>query len=89
MLKRELTSSPVLHIYNPTADTELHTDASTQGFGAILLQKQKSGVTAPIAYFSKTTNDAEKNYHSFELETLAIVKAIERFHVYLQGISFK
>jgi len=44
---------------------------------------------APIAYFSRATSDAEKNYHSYELETLAIVKAVERFHVYLQGINFK
>ncbi|XP_011699701.1 PREDICTED: uncharacterized protein K02A2.6-like, partial [Wasmannia auropunctata] len=75
LLKGELTSSPVLHIYNPLAETELHTDASRQGFGAILLQKQKTDWWAPIAYFSKATIDAEKNYHSFELETLAIVKA--------------
>lgn len=44
---------------------------------------------APIAYFSKATSSAERNYHSFELETLAIVKAVERFHVYLQGIVFR
>jgi len=89
LLKKELTSSPILCIYNSAAETELHTDASNQGFGAILLQRQKSGCMAPIAYFSKATSDVEKTYHSFELETLAIVKAIERFHVYLQGISFK
>jgi hypothetical protein len=89
LLKKELISPPVLNIYNPAAETELHTDASSLGFRAILLQRQKSGAMAPIAYFSKATSDAERNYHSFELETLAIVKAVERFHVYLQGISFK
>jgi len=66
----------------------LHTDASGHGFGAMLLQKQTDGHLKPIAYFSKATTDVERNYHSFELETLAIVKAIERFHVYLQGINF-
>jgi hypothetical protein len=89
LLKKELTSAPVLHIYNPSAETELHTDASLQGFGAILLQKQRNGLWAPIAYFSKATTDAEKKLHSYELETLAIVKAIERFHVYVHGISFR
>ncbi|XP_071571820.1 uncharacterized protein [Temnothorax nylanderi] len=83
-LKRELVSPSVLRIYNPRAETELHTDASSHGFGAILLQKQSEGYFGPIAYFSKSTTDCEKNYHSFELETLAIVKAVERFHVYLQ-----
>ena len=89
LLKGELTSFPVLRIYNPTAETELLTDASNQGYGAILLQKQKTGDMAPVAYFSKATSEPEKKYHSFELETLAIVKALERFHVYLQGITFR
>lgn len=82
-------SPPTLRVYNPSAETEFHTDASTLGFDAILIQKQSDGHYAPIAYFSKATTNCEKNYHSFELETLAIVKAVERFHVYLQGIKFK
>lgn len=88
-LKRELVTYPVLRLYKPGAETQLHTDASSLGFGAVLLQKQADGAFAPIAYYSKATNDAEKHYHSYELETLAIVKAIERFHVFLQGITFK
>lgn len=88
ILKRELTSYPALALYNPTAETELHTDASAQGLAAILLQKQKSGIWAPVAYYSQGTNAAEAKYHSFELEMLAIVKAVERFHMYLYGIDF-
>jgi len=88
ILKKELSSPPVLHIYNPKAEIELHTDASSLGFGAIFLQKLENGALAPIAYFSKSTNEAEKSYHSYELEILAIVKAVERFHVYLQSINF-
>lgn len=30
----------------------------------------------------------EAKYHSFELEMLAVVKAVERFHIYLYGIDF-
>jgi len=37
--------------------------------------KQNSGKWFPIAYFSQTTNKAEENYHSFELEMLAILLA--------------
>ena len=87
-LKEQLTSHPVLKLYNPGAETELHTDASAQGLAAILLQKQEQGNLAPIAYFSQLTNKAEANYHSFELEMLAMVRAIERFHIYLYGIKF-
>jgi len=88
LLKKELFSYPVLHLYNPTAPTELHTDASSHGLGAILFQKQSDNNWAPIAYFSQTTNKAEINYHSFELEMLAIVRAIERFHIYLYSVNF-
>lgn len=42
----------------------------------------------PIAYYSQSTNEAEKKYHSFELEMLAMVRAVERFHLYLYGINF-
>ena len=81
--------APILAIYNPNHETELHCDASTHGYGAVLLQKQNDSKFHPVAYFSKTTTAAESRYHSFELETLAIINALERFHVYLDGIPFK
>jgi len=67
----------------------LHCDASASGFGAILLQKQEGGQFRPISYFSHRTTPAESKYSSFELECLAAVYAIKRFHVYLLGIKFK
>lgn len=88
-LKERLASKPILAIYSPTAETELHCDASISGFGAILLQKQEDGLFKPIFYFSQRTTPAEAKYHSFELECLAVVNAIKRFHVYLGGIKFK
>jgi hypothetical protein len=54
----------------------LHTDASALGFSAVLLQKQENNAFASIAHFSQATTDVEKKYHSYDLETLAIVKAI-------------
>lgn len=53
------------------------------------MQKQEDSLFHPVAYFSKRTTDAETRYQSFELETLAIIYAIKRFRVYLEGISFK
>ena len=38
-LKQKLVEAPVLAIYNPKANTEVHCDASAQGFGAVLLQQ--------------------------------------------------
>ncbi|XP_076232912.1 uncharacterized protein LOC143178263 [Calliopsis andreniformis] len=88
-LKKQLSTKPILTIYSPKAETELHCDASVSGFSAILLQKQSDGNFRPISYFSQRTTPAESKYHSFELECLAVVYAVKRFHVYLGGIFLK
>jgi len=89
-LKNILCNQPVLHLYRANATTELHTDASIDGYGAILLQKSdKDGAFHPIYYSSGKTSPAERRYTSYELEVLAIVKALIKFRVYLLGISFK
>lgn len=82
-----LTKEPVLSIYDPDLEVELHTDASAIGYGAILLQK-KEGKMRAVAYFSKHTTDAESKYHSYELETLAVVNAVKHFRHYLHGRQF-
>lgn len=88
-LKEKLSTAPLLSIYNPKRTTELHCDASSHGFGAALMQKQDDAKFHPVAYFSQKATTAEAKYHSFELETLAIIYALRRFRVYLEGISFK
>lgn len=89
MLKVQLVTEPVLRIYDTKSETELHTDASALGFGGCLLQKQTDdGQFHPVMFFSKRSTDAESRYHSFELETLAVVYSLKRFHVYLHGLKF-
>lgn len=72
-LKDRLTNAPILSIYSPRSGTELHCDASAIGFGAILMQKKLDQKLHPVFYFSKRMTDAESKYHSYELETLAII----------------
>lgn len=85
-LRRKLIESPVLAIFNPNAETELHCDASSFGFGAVLMQKQKDNKLHPAAYFSKTTSKDESKLHSYELETLSVIYALKRFHTYAHGL---
>ena len=63
----------------------LETDASIQGLGAILSQKQRDGLVHPVAYASRALLPAERNYSISELETLAVVWAIQYFHAYFYG----
>lgn len=82
-----LSSKPLLTVFNPALPTELCTDASKLGYGAILLQIV-DGNKKVVAYFSRRTTDVESRYHSYELETLAIFNALKHFRVYLLGIKF-
>jgi len=86
-LKTCLASRPTLMLYQPNAITEVHTDASSLGLGGILLQKDGDRFH-PVAYFSRHTQGAERNYHSYELETLAVVDTLKKFRVYLLGTNF-
>lgn len=60
-LKRHLSSRPVLAIYSPRAETEMHCDASASGFGGILLQKQGDHTWRPISFWSQRTTPARRS----------------------------
>lgn len=84
---RQLTNRPVLVFFDPNQPTELHTDASALGYGAILFQRI-NGQLHVVAYYSQSTKLHEEKYHSYELETLAVVNAVKNFRNYLLGIRF-
>lgn len=79
-LKVKLSETPILNIYDPTADTELHTDACQDGYAAVLMQVQtESKMLLPIHYISKKTTPAEAKYDSYQLEALAVIKGVEKY----------
>ena len=80
-----LTSAPTMAYPDFTKEFALHTEASQEGLGAVLYQRQ-DGRLAVIAYGSRTLTPAEKNYHihSGKLEFLALKWAVtDRFRDYL------
>ncbi|GFT28455.1 transposon Tf2-8 polyprotein [Trichonephila clavipes] len=88
-LKNILSENPVLHVFQQGYPLELHTDASSLGFGAVLLQKSDDGLFHPIHYFSRKTTVQQEKYSSYELEVLAIIEALKKFRSYLLGTKFK
>ena len=88
--KKGLVEKPVLRVYNPKAHkTELRTDASAKGVGAILFQAEEEGNPLHMVYaVSRRTSEIEEKYHSSRLELMAIVWTLERLRSFLIGIPF-
>ena len=72
VLKEKITSAPVLVFPDFNKPFLLETDASKEGLGVVLSQKQDDGCYHPVAFGSRTLTLSEQNYHSSKLEFLAL-----------------
>lgn len=72
----------------PTDDDpyQIKADSSNYAIGAVLSQQQ-GGVWYPIAYMSKALSETERNYMIHDKELLAIMKALEEWRAYLEGVK--
>ncbi|UYV69910.1 K02A2.6-like [Cordylochernes scorpioides] len=87
-VKKLLSTSPTLTLFDPNLPTTVSADASSYGLGAVLLQKSEDGYQKAVAYASRTMSETEKRWAQIEKESLAIVWAYERFQDYLMGNTF-
>jgi transposase InsO family protein len=88
-LKILSTTTPVLAFADYSKPFIIHTDASLEGLGAVLLQDQGDKERV-IAYASRSLSSSERNYPVHKLEFLALKWAVtDKFHDYLYGNSFQ
>lgn len=87
ILKKRLTSAPVLTYPSPGEVFILDTDASSTGLGAVLSQVQ-NGEERVLGYFSRSLSRAEKNYCVTRKELLALIAATKHFNYFLCGQKF-
>ena len=67
----------------------LEPDASKEGLGVVLSQKQDDGHYHPVVFSSRTLTPSEQNYHSSKLEFLVLKWSItEHFKEYLAYAPF-
>ena len=89
VLKEKITSAPVLVFPDFNKLFQLETDASKEGLGVVLSQKQDDGHYHPVAFGSRTLMPSEQNYHSSKLEFLALKWSVtEHFKEYLDYALF-
>jgi len=81
-LKETITHAPVLAIFDPTKDIDVHADASQFAVGAVLMQDDR-----PIAFESRKLSDTEINYPIHEKEQLSVVNALQKWRVYLHSTA--
>ena len=77
-IEEDLVSALVLVILEAGKNYTLYTDASKEGFVAVLMQKDRV-----VAYASRKLKPHKCNYHTHDLELAAIVFALTKWRHYL------
>ncbi|KAD2805415.1 hypothetical protein E3N88_38792 [Mikania micrantha] len=78
LLKHKLCSTPILSLPDGTDDFVVYCDASIQGLGCVLMQREKV-----IAYASRQLKVHERNYTTHDLELGAVLFALKIWRHYL------
>jgi len=84
-LKRVFTTRPVL--VTPNLDKKMRVEADVLEYttGRVLLMKCKNEKWRPVAFISKSLNEAERNYEIHDKEMLAIIRYLEKWRHLLEG----
>ncbi|GJR25929.1 reverse transcriptase domain-containing protein [Tanacetum coccineum] len=78
LLKQKLCEAPILALPEGNNDFVIYCDASHQGLGAVLMQREKV-----IAYASQQLKPHKENYTTHDLELGAVVFALKIWRYYL------
>ncbi len=84
-----LTTAPTLAYPNFQKDFHLYRDASSVGLGAALMQLDSRNKLQPLAYASRTLNQAEQNYSTTHKKALAVVWALCHFKDLIYGYPIR
>lgn len=88
-LKGILSDGSYLWIFDPALRTVLQTDASALSVGAVLFQIDEKVGKKVIGYYSHRNTGPETRYKDYDLELMAVVKAVKSFHCFLYRRKFE
>ncbi|QRW25134.1 Retrotransposable element Tf2 protein [Rhizoctonia solani] len=86
-VNEEIGKDPVLIHPDAQKPYFLETDASGVAMGAVLSQRHTDGYLHPIAFLSKSFDDAQTNYDTHDKELLAIITSLEHWRLFLEGTT--
>jgi hypothetical protein len=89
VLKQRFCEEPILKVYDPELPTCVEVDASGFTTGSILSQKGEDNLWHPVAYCSDSMSKEEHNYEIYDREMLGLIRALEDWCNFLEGIDFE
>jgi len=84
-LKERFTMEPVLVILDLDKEMRVEADASDFTTEGVLSIKCEDEKWRPVAYISKSLNEAKRNYKIHDKEMLAIIQCLEAWRHFLEG----
>ena len=84
-LKERFMTEPVLVIPNLDKEMRVEVDVLDFATGGVLSMKCEDEKWRPVAYISKSLNEAERNYEIHNKEMLAIIQCLEAWRHFLKG----
>ena len=85
-LKNSFTLQPILMMWEPDRPTRLEVNASGYATGGVLLQQLDNSQWHPVAFWSESMVEAERNYEIYDKEMLTIIRGLEDWRHYLEGL---
>jgi len=88
-LKEVFTTEPVLAIPDINREMRVEADTSDYATGRVLLLKYKDSKWRLVAFISKSLNTTERNYEIHDKEMLAVIRCLEAWRYYLEGVKLE
>ena len=87
-IKQTILNANMIYHPDPNRSFEVYCDASIEGIGAVLLQRDHHGKLHPVSFCSKLFNATQRNWHVSEQEIYAVIHAVEKWRQYLASNHF-
>ena len=87
-VKKALSMTPVMTYHDSKRATSLHVHVSRlNGLGFVLKQQQPDGSWRMVQAGLRFITETEQRYAMIEIELLAVIWAVQKCHIFLEGLG--